>query len=193
MAGGSTVMVIIMIFIPTVIIQNQFLATVILTKSLGKRLWSEIILKGKIRGNTPLFVYHLKLLIMKKDKIVVFPIVITPTDDPKIKYTVNVPDLDRDTQGRTIAEAIDMGKDLIGTMSLVEDLPESNAKIPKTKNNEIATLVTVNISEYKRKNDNRVVKKTLTIPNYLNEEGKEAGLNFSAILADGIKAKLGIE
>lgn len=29
---------IIMIFIPTVIIQNQFLATVILTKSLGKRL-----------------------------------------------------------------------------------------------------------------------------------------------------------
>ncbi|MCT7841416.1 MAG: type II toxin-antitoxin system HicB family antitoxin, partial [Lactobacillus crispatus] len=98
-----------------------------------------------------------------------------------------------DTQGRTIAEAIDMGKDLIGTMSLVEDLPESNAKIPKTKNNEIATLVTVNISEYKRKNDNRVVKKTLTIPNYLNEEGKEAGLNFSAILADGIKAKLGIE
>ena len=62
--------------------------------------------------------YHLKLLIMKKDKIVVFPIVITPTDDPKIKYTVNVPDLDRDTQGRTIAEAIDMGKDLIGTMSL---------------------------------------------------------------------------
>ena len=102
---------------------------------------------------------------MKKDKIVVFPIVITPTDDPKIKYTVNVPDLDRDTQGRTIAEAIDMGKDLIGTMSLVEDLPESNAKIPKTKNNEIATLVTVNISEYKRKNDNRVVKKTLTIPN----------------------------
>ncbi len=126
--------------------------------------------------------YHLKLLIMKKDKIVVFPIVITPTDDPKIKYTVNVPDLDRDTQGRTIAEAIDMGKDLIGTMSLVEDLPESNAKIPKTKNNEIATLVTVNISEYKRKNDNRVVKKTLTIPNYLNEEGKDFKTNLIFLL-----------
>ncbi|MCT3401239.1 type II toxin-antitoxin system HicB family antitoxin [Lactobacillus helveticus] len=130
---------------------------------------------------------------MKKDKIVVFPIIIKPTNDSKIKYTVNVPDLDRDTQGKTIAEAIDMGKDLIGTMSLVEDLPKSNVKIPKTKNDEIATLVTVNISEYKRKNDERVVKKTLTIPNYLNEEGKAAGLNFSAILSDGIKAKLGIE
>lgn len=130
---------------------------------------------------------------MKKDQIVVFPIVIIPTDDPKIKYSVHVPDLDRDTQGKTVAEAINMGKDLIGTMSLVEDLPESNTKLPKTKDGEIATLVTVNISKYKRMNDERTVKKTLTIPNYLNEEGKEAGLNFSAILADGIKAKLGIE
>lgn len=130
---------------------------------------------------------------MKKDKIAVFPIVITETNDPKIKYTVHVPDLDRDTQGRTIAEAIEMGKDLIGTMSLVEKLPNSNTKVPKVPTNSIATLVTVNLSKYKRMNDDRAVKKTLTIPNYLNEEAKEAGLNFSALLAEAIKNKLGIE
>ncbi|RVU70257.1 type II toxin-antitoxin system HicB family antitoxin [Lactobacillus xujianguonis] len=130
---------------------------------------------------------------MKKDQIVVFPIVITTTNDDKIKYSVSLPDLDRDTQGRTVAEPIEMGKDLIGTMSLVEDLPKSNTELPQTKNNQIATLVTVNISKYKRLNDERAVKKTLTIPNYLNEEAKEAGLNFSALLTDAIKSKLGIQ
>lgn len=129
----------------------------------------------------------------KKDKIVVFPIVIIPTNDQKIKYLVHVPDLNRDTQGRTITEAIEMGKDLIGTMSLIEDLPASNTNLPKTKDEEIATLVTVNISEYKRKNDDRAVKKTLIIPNYLNEAAKKAGLNFSALLTDAIKKKLKME
>lgn len=130
---------------------------------------------------------------MKKDQIAIYPIVITETNDPKIKYSVYVPDLDRNTQGQTVAEAIEMGQDLIGTMSLVEDLPESNTKLPKVKKDQIATLVTVNISKYKRMNDDRAVKKTLTIPNYLNEEAKEAGLNFSALLSDAIRNKLGIE
>ncbi|MBP2058967.1 hypothetical protein J2Z60_002168 [Lactobacillus colini] len=86
-----------------------------------------------------------------------------------------------------------MGKDLIGTMSLVEKLPANNTKIPKVGANSIATLVDVNISKYQRMNDDRTVKKTLTIPNYLNEEAKEAGINFSAILTDALKQKLEIE
>lgn len=127
---------------------------------------------------------------MNKDKIVVFPIVIIPTDNSRIKYSVHIPDLNRDTQGKTIAEAIKMGKDLIGTMSLVESLPKSNTNLPTVKKGEIATLVTVNISEYKRKNDDRAIKKTLTIPNYLNEQGKAAGINFSALLTDALKKRL---
>lgn len=127
---------------------------------------------------------------MQTDKIVVFPIVITETDDPKVKYSVYVPDLDRNTQGKDIADAIEMGKDLIGTMSLVEDLPDSNTTLPKTKENEIATLVTVNISKYKRKNDNKVIKKTVTIPNYLNELGQEQKVNFSELLTSALKAEL---
>lgn len=89
---------------------------------------------------------------MQKDKIVVFPIIITKTSDSKVKYTVHVPDLDRDTQGVDIVDAIDMGKDLIGTMSLVEKLPESNTELPKVGKDSIAILVTVNLSKYKRMN-----------------------------------------
>lgn len=128
-----------------------------------------------------------------KDKYIVLPIVIIPTDDSEIKYLVHVPDLDRDTQGRTIAEAIEMGKDLIGTMSLVEDLPKSNVKLPQVDKDEIATLVTVNISKYKRKNDNKVIKKTITIPNYLNELGKENGVNFSELMTNALKKELSIQ
>lgn len=127
----------------------------------------------------------------KQDKIVVFPIVIIPTDD-KIKYLVYVPDLDEYTQGRTIIEAIEMGKDLIGTVSLVEDLPENNTEIPQVEEPRIATLVTINISEYRRKNDNKVVKKNVTIPNYLNELGKKRGINFSEVLTDALKEKLDV-
>lgn len=75
-------------------------------------------------------------------------------------------------------------------MSLVESLPKSNTNLPTVKKGEIATLVTVNISEYKRKNDDRAIKKTLTIPNYLNEQGKAAGINFSALLTDALKKRL---
>lgn len=127
---------------------------------------------------------------MAKDKIVVFPIIIIPNDDPKIKYSVHIPDLDRDTQGKSIADAIEMGKDLIGTMSLVEKLPESNIKLPHVDANEIATLVTVDISKYKRKYDHKVVNKTLTIPSYLNEEAKEANINFSAVLTKALEKRL---
>lgn len=134
------------------------------------------------------FMYHLST--MAKDKIVVFPIIIIPTNDSKIKYSVHVPDLNRDTQGKSIPDAIAMAKDLIGTMSLVEKLPKSNIKVPNVKDNEIATLVTVNISKYKRKYDHKVVNKTLTIPSYLNEEAKEANINFSALLTKALEKRL---
>lgn len=131
---------------------------------------------------------------MNKDKIVIYPIVLTPTkDDSKFKYLVTVPDLDRNTQGTDVINAIEMGKDLIGTMSLVEKLPESNTELPQTKQGEIATLVTVNISEYKRKNDDRLVKKTINIPNYLNELGKSKKINFSEITIAALKQKLGVQ
>lgn len=72
------------------------------------------------------------------------------------------------TEGKSIADAMEMAKDYIGTFSLENDLPESNTKLPKVKEEVVVTLVTVNVSEYKRRHDNRAVKKTITIPNYLN-------------------------
>lgn len=125
-----------------------------------------------------------------KDKIIVYPIIIKPViDNGKKHYLVTIPILDRMTQGKDIPDALEMAADCIGSYSLVTKLPKSDYVIPKTTKNEIASLVRVNISKYQRENDNHVVKKTLTIPNYLNELGIERKINFSQVLTEALKQK----
>lgn len=52
------------------------------------------------------------------------------------------------------------------------------------------TVVDINFKAYKSRYDNKVVKKTLTIPNYLNERGIDEGINFSLVLTEALKEKL---
>lgn len=126
------------------------------------------------------------------DEIKVYPIIITKDQTQnEYPYLVEIPDLDGLTEGKTVADAIEMAKDYIGTYALEDPLPNSNIRLPKVSNKDaLVSLVTVNISEYKRKHDNKVVKKTITIPNYLNELGKEAGINFSELMTKALKTKL---
>ena len=126
------------------------------------------------------------------DDIKVFPIIITKDDDSDYPYFVEIPDIDGMTEGKSIADAMEMAKDYIGTYSLEDKLPESNTKLPQAKDDATVTLVTVNVSEYKRKHDNKVIKKTITIPNYLNELGKESGINFSEVMTTALKEKLSV-
>ena len=126
------------------------------------------------------------------DDIKVFPIIITKDDSSYYPYFVEIPDIDGMTEGKSIADAMEMAKDYIGTYSLEDKLPESNTKLPQAKDGTIVTLVTVNVSEYKRKHDNKVIKKTITIPNYLNELGKENGINFSEVMTTALKEKLSV-
>ena len=52
-----------------------------------------------------------------------------------------------------------MAKDYIGTYSLKDKLPKFNTKPKKAKKS-------TTVSKYKRKNDNKVIKKAITMPNY---------------------------
>ncbi len=127
------------------------------------------------------------------DEIKVFPIIITKDEEnTDYPYFVEIPDIDGMTEGKSIADAMEMAKDYIGTYSLEDKLPESNTKLPKAKDDATVTLVTVNVSEYKRKHDNKVIKKTITIPNYLNELGKENGVNFRELMTTALKEKLSV-
>lgn len=45
---------------------------------------------------------------------------------------------------------------------------------------------------WRKKYDSKAVKKTLSIPNWLNTKAEEAGVNFSQILQDALKERLHI-
>lgn len=124
--------------------------------------------------------------------VVVYPIVISY--DPKeveYPYFVEIPAVNGFTEGTSLEDAIKMAEDYIGSLSLSgKPMPKSIYTLPKADNGDTVTLVRVDLAKYKREHDNKLVKKTLTIPNYLNELGQEEGINFSAVLTAALKEKL---
>lgn len=126
----------------------------------------------------------------------VYPIILTQGEKFVVVY---VPDFDINTQGETMADAIEMARDAIGLVGIdMEDdgelLPEPTKLFDvKTEDEKsIVTLVDVDFSEYRRKNDLRTVKKNCTIPSWLNFEAEKAGVNFSAVLQTALKKELRI-
>lgn len=124
--------------------------------------------------------------------VVVYPIVISY--DPKeveYPYFVEIPAVNGFTEGTSLEDAIKMAEDYIGSLSLSgKPMPKSVYTLPKADNGDTVTLIRVDLAKYKREHDNKLVKKTLTIPNYLNELGQEEGINFSAVLTAALKEKL---
>lgn len=57
---------------------------------------------------------------------------------------------------------------------------------------QVKLMVDVDFAKYRRENDTRAVRKNCTIPAWLNEEATEQGINFSQVLQDGLKARLGL-
>ena len=113
---------------------------------------------------------------------------------------VFVPDFGINTQGKDIADAMEMARDAIGLMGIdFEDDKKSLPKptrlsdVKKDNQDDIITLVDVDFSEYRRKNDMRSVKKNCTIPSWLNVEAENAGVNFSAALQSGLKQQLNLQ
>ena len=53
--------------------------------------------------------------------------------------------------------------------------------------------IELDIDEYRKKYDNKAIKKTLTIPNWLNTKAEANNLNFSKILQNALKKELHID
>ena len=123
-----------------------------------------------------------------------YPIILTPAESG---YVVYVPDFDINTEGDSIANAIEMAADAISLVGITkqdmgQDIPVASSALPKCEGNEIAAFAVVDFDAYRHANDMRAVRKNVTIPSYLNELADKAGINFSQVLQDGLKARLGI-
>ena len=122
----------------------------------------------------------------------VYPVFISEEKD---YYVVNIPDFDIDTEGTDLADAIFMARDAIGIMGIQyedegKEIPVAGSVKATAKEGEITTLVDVDFTEYRRKYDNRMVKKNCTIPFSLCEAAEKAGINFSNVLREALKEKL---
>lgn len=104
-------------------------------------------------------------------------------------YSVWVPDIEGCvSQGESISEAMENITDAIGLM--LETLADHNLDIPapsspekiKTEENQFVSVVPFDPAEYDEKYSAKAVKKTLTIPNWLNTMAERSNINFSAVL-----------
>lgn len=75
-----------------------------------------------------------------------------------------------------------------------DDIPKPS-ELPQIKlnKNEIPTLIEVFMKPFREKIHSRYVKKTLSIPNWLNSAAEEQHINFSAVLQAALMEQLHIE
>lgn len=130
-----------------------------------------------------------------KKKRVAYPVLIKKGSE---MYLARIPDLDRMTQGYDFADAMDMARDCIGLWAVQlqsegKEMPKENTVPYTVEDDEVLTYVDIDFEEYKRKNDNRAVKKNCTIPSWLAYQAEQEGINFSQVLQEALKEKLGIE
>lgn len=122
-------------------------------------------------------------------------------------YSVIFPDLNNlATCGHTLEEAFSMAVDcLAGYLYWLqkdgEHVPSASSidkidpmKIAEdaevTPNEIFINIVTVDVAEYAKVHFEKSVKKTLTIPAWLNAAALEQNINFSQVLQDALKARL---
>ncbi len=123
-----------------------------------------------------------------------YPIIMSKGKEYIIVY---VPDFDANTQGKTVAEAMEMARDLIGILGI--DMQDDGKELPKATSidnvqtdNGTVTLVDVDFDEYRRKIEMRSVKKNCTIPSWLNYKAEKANINFSNVLQNALMKELNI-
>lgn len=126
----------------------------------------------------------------------------------KNDFLVYVPDMDIYTEGKSMADAIEMARDAIGLKGI--DFEDDNKILPTPSTQEMAiamakkeadifdysagilTFVDVNFTEYRRRMDNKAVRRNVTLPNWLNAEAEKAQINVSRVLQEALINVLGL-
>ena len=131
-------------------------------------------------------------------KKMIYPACFYPGEENEGGYTVVIPDLPGAvTEGDSLEEAFEMAIEcasgwILGSIEDGEEVPKPS-KIEKIKleyKNGFKSYIILDIDEFAKLYGRKSVKKTVTLPNYLNTLAEKANINFSEILQDGIKDKL---
>ena len=107
-------------------------------------------------------------------------------------YFVDFPDIQPCyTEGKTLEEAVIMAKDVLE--SCIELILKKGEKLPPpsdidTLNGDRTMLIVADIENIK--SQTRYVKKTLSIPYWLNVAAEKEHINFSGVLQEALKERL---
>lgn len=123
-----------------------------------------------------------------------YPAVFTPEEEG---YSVTFPDLEGCcTEGDNLTDAIYMAEDALALVlygyekeGRVIPPPSSPASL-SLKEGEFVNFVACDTLEYRKMYSSKAVKKTLTIPEWLNEEATAIGINFSQVLQEALMEKI---
>lgn len=127
----------------------------------------------------------------------VYPAVFTAEENGS--YSVHFPDLESCyTCGDDLADAINMAEDVL-SLTLYE-YESQNKALPtpslinsiSVEKNEFVSVVAADTTEYQKRFNKKSVKKTLTIPEWLNDIAVSHNVNFSKTLQDALVQSLGI-
>jgi len=129
-----------------------------------------------------------------------YPAIFTPEDD---QFLVSIPDLPGlHTFGENISDAIYMAQDAVEMW--LWDAENKNESIPQASSasdvaqfcedpESFVSMIAADTDEYRRQNDTKAIKKTLSIPAWLNHQAEQANAPFSQILQEGLKQYLNIQ
>lgn len=133
---------------------------------------------------------------MKKDLF--YPAIFQLEDNGS--YSVSFPDVPGcNTCGDDMEDAYAMAFDALGLM--LEYMEDNKQPLPapsapgsiELEDGQFVVAIRFDMMEYKKKTSSKAVKKTLSIPEWLNEEALARNINFSQVLQDALMQKIGIQ
>lgn len=113
------------------------------------------------------------------------------------RYTVSFPDIPECVaQGDDLTQAYEMASKALGlAVSAYEKerrpLPASSDPRAVTPGQDsFLVVIEFDLLAYKKRTNSRAVKKTLSIPQWMNEAAMDMGLNFSQVLQEALLVRL---
>jgi predicted RNase H-like HicB family nuclease len=127
----------------------------------------------------------------------VYPVIFSKEDDGS--FCVYAPDFPGCiTEASSWAEGIEKIRDGICGMLYIIERDKMNVPAPSDPSaltlepSDVAALVDVDIDEYKRRIGSRAVRRTISIPEWMDEKATRAGVSLSQVTQDALRQTLNL-
>lgn len=124
-----------------------------------------------------------------------YPAIFTPENDGS--FSITFPDLEGCyTCGNSLEDGIEMAEDALALVLYGYEKDERAIPAPSAlsdisvSGNDFVNYIACDTMAYRKRYNNKAVKKTLTIPEWLNEAASSLGLNFSQVLQEALIQKI---